>query len=1030
MISKKMTASALALALGASALVAPQALALPSEFVSPPGALGNPEQDDCQVIMEDNVSTSQPGKAREATQSGVSAGVALNQANTEYLAWVTVDRESERIFERARADFEVTNNATKAVTQSFTVKEQQTGALAFDATYDSGSRPDDEKVNLNVTDIIPVDNEQFSVKPGEKQLATAKLGLNNSLDKQTWAWKINQPTSSGQSVTRINSWATVDVAPWTMETDNCQPITASGTKSKPIIADGNEYDTGISVANAANDYKRLTGNVLIGGKKIDKAKVRVDAKGKVYVTLPKNATGGVDNNKPAKVDVQIIANPREGDKSKKYDAYKNSQVLRVVDDLGRVTQDSPKFTGSVPVQKFAPAYPEETAVRPGASVDVKLSKKPGQVRGKDVPTEYVLKSVPQGWKVVVDKASGNLKVTSPKGAKDGDAAKIVVTAKYSDGSSDDITTTVKAQKPTAEIHKPGYGEKKGKVGTKVTLDQTTKNLPKGSTFTITPGQNLGEWKPVVDKNTGKITVTIPKGANPGDQQTILVDVKYPDASTDKKVPAKVTVLNEPEYGEERGWPNDTVILEHEGKAADGSTFEIKPGQDLGDWKPEIDPKTGKITVTIPKGAQPGWKDILVNVTDPNNGGKVETVPARVIVNGKGGNDTPPVNPTDGGNNNVVIIYPSVPGVPNPSEPTTPKDPENPEGGKTVVEIVDSRNVPEGGDVTVGPNGEIYIVVPKDSTPTSPVNITIEVTYPDGTKKTEEIELVIPTLPKDGDTDGKGGTGDNGGDKPGDNQGGGKVIIINPDNKGGGNPDNVKTPEGWKAIKDGDNNYVVTVPEGTKPGTYPVVVPGGKGGNTTVNVTVGRDGGILGSSANREGSSENLSKCFENLSSPSNPLIWLLPLGILTAVGAPLAGPISDELGKAVANVQRQMNVDIPNPFGRVGNNRPQPEFVTQIQVEAARLQQQFGPAVTQAAAVGLALVGLAAGLGILAAVCRNGGEDLASSKKDENAAAGSSSINDLFGGEGSSSKDGEGSSAEGSSSEDAGAEDSAPAGDK
>lgn len=232
---------------------------------------------------------------------------------------------------------------------------------------------------------------------------------------------------------------------------------------------------------------------------------------------------------------------------------------------------------------------------------------------------------------------------------------------------------------------------------------------------------------------------------------------------------------------------------------------------------------------------------------------------------------------------------------------------------------------------------------------------------------------------------------------------------------------MKAPEGWKVIKDGDNNYVVTVPEGTKPGTYPVVVPGGKGGDTTVYVTVGRDGGILGSSAGRGGSSENLSKCFENLSSPSNPLIWLLPLGILTAVGAPLAGPISDEFGKAVANVQRQMNVDIPNPFGRVGNNIPQPDFVTQIQVEAARLQQQFGPQVTQAAAVGLALVGAAAAFGILAAVCRNGGEDLASSKKD---GAEGSSFTDLFGGDGSSNKEGSSSEGEGSSSE---GSDSAPA---
>lgn len=123
MNAKKIAASAVALALGTSAIVAPQATALPEEFVSPPGVLGNPEQDDCQITMEDNVSTSQPGEAREADQNGVAAGVALNEANTEYLAWVTLDSKGERIFKRAVANAEIANKATKDVTQSFTVKE-------------------------------------------------------------------------------------------------------------------------------------------------------------------------------------------------------------------------------------------------------------------------------------------------------------------------------------------------------------------------------------------------------------------------------------------------------------------------------------------------------------------------------------------------------------------------------------------------------------------------------------------------------------------------------------------------------------------------------------------------------------------------------------------------------------------------------------------------------------------------------------------------------------------------------------------
>ena len=135
---KKIAASAVAVALGTSAIVAPQVTALPEEFVSPPGAVGNPGQDECQVVMEDTVSTSRPGEAREATQSGVTAGVALNEANTEYLTWVTLDSKGERIFERAEAEARVANDASKNVTQSFTVKEQQPGELTFDAKLKGG----------------------------------------------------------------------------------------------------------------------------------------------------------------------------------------------------------------------------------------------------------------------------------------------------------------------------------------------------------------------------------------------------------------------------------------------------------------------------------------------------------------------------------------------------------------------------------------------------------------------------------------------------------------------------------------------------------------------------------------------------------------------------------------------------------------------------------------------------------------------------------------------------------------------------
>ena len=149
-----------------------------------------------------------------------------------------------------------------------------------------------------------------------------------------------------------------------------------------------------------------------------------------------------------------------------------------------------------------------------------------------------------------------------------------------------------------------------------------------------------------------------KRQNPGDEKTILVDVKYPDGSTDKKVPAKVIVLNEPGYGEVTDKPGEKVELPQTGDVVDGSTFTINPKQDLGDWKPVVDEKTGKVTVTIPENAKPGdEKEILVDVKDPKSG-KTDTVPAKVIVHGAP--EYPAVEKTPG---DKVTLPPKTDGVP-------------------------------------------------------------------------------------------------------------------------------------------------------------------------------------------------------------------------------------------------------------------------------------------------------------------------------------------------------------------------------
>ena len=910
-IAKKTVAGVVAFALGASVVLTPQANALPGQFTSPPGVTTNPQQGACTVALAINTTSVSPGRAFVQGQSGVTVGVGLDRDNKQFTPWVTLDPQGERIFNSATANITVANESQKPVTHSYNAKTLGKGQ------HQAGVLDNRETALFNVTDLAPTDAGQFSLAQGTKQVARAQLGVDAEASKaQTWAWQVSSPTVVAQERTRVSPEIVVDVAPGPMEAEDCAPLTPSDKKSQPIIADGAEYNTGITVANGSqSDYARLTGNVSIAGKKIEGAKVRVDASGKVFVTLPKGATGADDNKKAAKVDVELLAQPREATKDSAHESYNTAQVLRVVDGSGQVNQDSALFVGSVPVQKFAPAYNSPSTVKPGASVDVALKTQPGNVRGHAVGATYTVVNPPQGWTAQSAK-DGTLKVTAPKGAKHGDEATFNVKVTYADGSSDTITTVVKVQDDANNLHTPGYGETYGKVNTEVTLEQNNKDLPEGSTFTITPGQDLGDWAPKVDPNTGTITVTIPGSANPGDQKTILVDVEYPDGSVDKQVPAKVTVLNQPGYGEVTDKPGAKVELEHTGKVVDGSTFTITPEQDLGEWDPQVDPNTGTITVTIPDTAKDGdEKTILINVKDPKSG-KTETVPGKVIVKDPKQPDTPS-NPNPNNNTTIVIVVPKGPDA--TVEIDKDKTPEVPDGSTPPA-------------VTPG-NGQITINIPNGVQPGTKITIPVTITNPDGSKETKEITVEVPELPKNG---------------------GNNVVIVTP----GGNGD-VKVPEGWTYTKDGDN-ITVHVPGGTKPGDYTVTVPGPNNTNVDVQVTVPNT-----DPNNGKGSSDAVNKCFEN--AITSPLFYLLPIGILGAVAGNLAAPYMTEVNNQLNSLARQFNSDVNFDFG-LGNNGW--DNSTNNYNQFGAIGEQFGafmndPNLRELGTIALGLLGALATAGLL-----------------------------------------------------------------
>ncbi|WP_455485702.1 YPDG domain-containing protein, partial [Gemella sp.] len=324
--------------------------------------------------------------------------------------------------------------------------------------------------------------------------------------------------------------------------------------------------------------------------------VTVDNKGKVTVTIP------ADKNPGDEVTGKVLV--RYPDGSEEEVPVKVTVVNRDKDD-------------------YTPKYNDGNG-KPGESVEIPVSEE----NGKDIPTGTTYTSLTPGVVTVDDK--GKVTVTIPADKNPGDEVTGKVLVRYPDGSEEEVPVKVTVVNRDKDDYTPKYDEGKGKPGSKVEIPLTEENgkkIPDGTTFeSDQPGVIT------VDKD-GKVTVTIPEGAKPGDKITGKVLVRYPDGSTEE-VPVTVTVgeqdkdIYTPKYDDGKGKPGSKVeipLTEENGKKIpDGTTFESdQPGVITVD-------KDGKVTVTIPEGAKPGDKitgKVLVRYPD----GSTEEVPVTVTV---------------------------------------------------------------------------------------------------------------------------------------------------------------------------------------------------------------------------------------------------------------------------------------------------------------------------------------------------------------------------------------------------------------
>lgn len=1079
-ISKKTTAGAVALALGSSALVAPQAQALPDEF-------STPNSNSCKLTSYLSFDTGQSNvedyRANKAGNLSVNflQEAATNGERTVYV-WTTMTGDDERITKDASYDLIIRNLSPNKNPTSYAVETLK--PASYKLTGYAGTE-------VELTPTVAADSNLSTGQLGYDESATDAISLAGVEEvakskSVTWGWKITVPYDADNIQVQIRPTVNAGIEPWAIENDLCQPIIPKDNSTKPIIADGTEYDTGISVKNAAAaDLARLSGEVFIKGKKLDDATVRIAENGNIFVTLQPGSTGDTDNLKPGEVTVKLTAAPREKTQNSKYGSYNAPQVLLNEDTTrpGTVTGASTEFEAIVPIAQFEPNYNTTDPVAPGkiatvtiANFENKLRDAKGKVYDDSNTTFKLDQTEIDGWKLEINPKTGELTATAPEDVKDATTITVPVTVTYPDGSTDPLTATFTSTNLSArDNNAPGYDEAADKPGNTVILDQTG-TVTDRATYAISEDQELGEWEPRINEDTGKITVKIPDEAKPGDSKIILVDVTYPDGSIAPKVPVTVTVLNTPDDVETTGKPTDTVTLVPAGPVADGTTYEL-PEQDFEGWEPKIDPNTGVITVTIPEEAKPGTsKSFTVQVNDPN-ADKPDTVTATVnvidpypetrttpgttativprlnevpkdstfeivgkpdwdaeidpntgvitvvIPEDEDPTDTPKVIEvaiTTPGEDKVTVEAPVIivekeqettttPAEPSttpeapatgetdkPSEPTTTPvepttvtvTPEVEDGGGTYVIVIPSTSielnptvvdgnpegtkfrldpdfkVPEGWTITVDPKtGKLTVTAPENAKPGTEVVVPVEITLPSGKTVIRQVPVRVGEPATEGGE--KAPTYTIGQKDP--------LIVYVPKDSDG---DKVKLPEGWEYTRDG-NKIIITVPEGTKPGTYPVQFPKTDGtGTVVVNVDVKKE--EAQTAVTEQGSSEAAQRCLTNLA--ESPLPYLVPAAILLAVGAPLVGQMGPEIGKAIANVSAQLNIDIPNPFAGIGGERRQSPAAAQLQAEIARLQNQFGPAVTQAAAVALGVIALAATAGLFYAYCVGKDPELKSSE--------------------------------------------------